>query len=137
MSLSAFRGNRFLGKRCDWRAAMMPGGRGGGFNPKQLQKMMQQFGISVEEIEDVERVVIETPSEDIVIEPADVSIMDAKGQRTYQVTGEVSEVEKETGPNEEDVDLVVEQAGVDRETAISALEDADGEPAQAIMDLQG
>lgn len=137
MSLSAFRGNRFLGKRCACRAAMMPGGRGGGFNPKQLQKMMQQFGISVEEIEDVERVVIETPSEDIVIEPADVSIMDAKGQRTYQVTGEVSEVEKETGPNEEDVDLVVEQAGVNRETAISALEDADGEPAQAIMDLQG
>lgn len=72
-----------------------------------------------------------------MIEPADVSIMDAKGQRTYQVTGEASEVKKETGPNEEDVELVVEQAGVDRETAISALEDADGEPAQAIMDLQG
>lgn len=56
-AVGRFRGNRFLGKRCDGRDAMMPGGRGG-FNPKQLQKMMQQFGISVEEIDDVERVVI-------------------------------------------------------------------------------
>lgn len=96
---------------------------------------MQQFGIDVTQVEDVQRVVIETPEKDIVIEPADVSIMDAKGQRTYQVTGEASEVEKDTGPDEEDVELVVDQAGVDRETAVQALEDADGEPAQAIMDL--
>ncbi len=114
---------------------MMPGGRGGGFNPKQLEKMMQQFGINVEQIEDVQRVVIEASEKDIVIEPADVSIMDAKGQRTYQVTGEASEVDKQTGPDEEDVELVVDQAGVDRDTAIEALEAADGEPAQAIMDL--
>jgi nascent polypeptide-associated complex subunit alpha len=113
---------------------MMPGG-GGGFNPQQLQKMMKQFGIDVTQIDDVERVVIETPEKDIVIEPADVSIMDAKGQRTYQVTGEPSEVEKDTGPDEEDVELVMEQASVDRDEAVEALEAAGGEPAQAIMDL--
>ncbi len=114
---------------------MMPGGRGGGFNPKQLQKMMKQFGIDVEQVEDVQRVVIETAGKDIVIEPADVSIMDAQGTRTYQVTGEASEVAKETGPDPEDVELVMDQAGVDEETATEALEAAGGEPAQAIMDL--
>lgn len=114
---------------------MMPGGGGGGFNPQQLQKMMKQFGIDVSEIEDVERVVIEASDKEIVIEPADVSIMDAKGQRTWQVTGEATEHERDTGPDEEDVELVMEQAGVDRDAAVEALDAADGEPAQAIMDL--
>lgn len=119
---------------------MMPGGRGGGggFNPKQLQKMMKQFGIDIEEVDDVQRVVIEAAEKDIVIEDAEVSIMDAKGTRTYQVTGNAKEIEKEAepaGPDPEDVELVMDQAGVDEETAIEALEAANGEPAQAIMDL--
>lgn len=124
---------------------MMPGGRGG-FNPKQLSKMMKQFGIDVEEIDDVEKVVVHTASKDIVIENADVSIMNAQGMKTWQITGDAREVDKGAadepaepaepeGPEEEDVELVMEQAGVDREAAIEALETAGGEPAQAIMDL--
>jgi nascent polypeptide-associated complex subunit alpha len=119
---------------------MMPGGGGGGFDPSQLGQMMERFGISVEEVEDVERVTIEAANRDIVIEPADVSIMDAQGTRTFQITGNVTEHEKDAepeGPAEEDIELVMEQTGVDEETAIGALEDADGEPAQAIMDLGG
>lgn len=117
---------------------MMPGGGGGGFDPGQLSKMMERFGISVEEVEDVERVVVEAADKDIVIEPADVSIMDAQGTRTFQVTGESTEIQKETeleGPPQEDVELVMEQAGVGEEAAVEALEAAGGEPAQAIMDL--
>jgi nascent polypeptide-associated complex subunit alpha len=114
---------------------MMPGGGGGGFDPSQLSQMMERFGISVEEVDDVERVVIEAADKQIVIQPADVSIMDAQGTRTFQITGDATEHEKETGPPQEDVDMVMDQAGVDEETAIEALEDANGEPAQAIMDL--
>ncbi len=127
---------------------MMPGGRGG-FNPKQLSKMMKQFGIDVEEIDDVEKVVVHTASKDIVIENADVSIMNAQGMKTWQITGDAREVAKGAAdepaapaepaepeePEEEDIELVMEQAGVDREAAIGALEAAGGEPAQAIMDL--
>ena len=38
--------------------------------------------------------------------------------------------------NEVDIKLVMEQAKVSREKAIEALKKADGEPAQAIIDLQ-
>jgi nascent polypeptide-associated complex subunit alpha len=125
---------------------MMPGG-GGGFDPSQLSQMMERFGISVEEVDDVERVVIEAADKDIVIEPADVSIMDAQGTRTFQITGDATEhgkgetealeagTQEPEGPAQEDIELVQEQAGVDEETAIEALEEAGGEPAQAIMDL--
>jgi nascent polypeptide-associated complex subunit alpha len=73
--------------------------------------------------------------------------MDAQGTRTFQVTGDATEHGKgeagaieagepaDEGPAQEDIDLVMEQASVDEETAIEALEDAGGEPAQAIMDL--
>lgn len=114
---------------------MFPGGGRGGFNPKQLSKMMKQFGIDIEEIDDVEEVIIRTPTKEIVIEDADVSIMNAQGQKTYQIVGEATERTIDTGPDPEDVELVMEQAGVDEETAIEALEAAGGEPAQAIMDL--
>ncbi|MDX1612234.1 MAG: nascent polypeptide-associated complex protein [Candidatus Thermoplasmatota archaeon] len=113
---------------------MMPGGRGG-FDPRNMAKMMKQLGISIEEVEDVEEVVIRTATKEIVIPKADVSIMDAQGQRTFQITGEAQERKIETGPDPEDVELVMDQAGVDEETAKQALEAAGGEPAQAIMDL--
>lgn len=127
----------------------MPGGRG--FNPKQMNRMMKQLGINVEEVDDVEKVIIRTATKDIIIENASVSIMDAQGQRTFQVVGEPHDAPRGEGgetapaepaepaapaaPTDEDIELVMEQAGVDRDKALEALEKADGEPAQAIMDL--
>lgn len=64
----------------------MPGGRG--MNPKMLQQMMKQLGIQVEEIDDVQRVIIETPKKDYVFTRPSVSAMKAQGQTTYQVQGE-------------------------------------------------
>ena len=121
---------------------MMPGGRGG-IDPRQMSRMMKQLGISVEEVDDVEEVLIRTATREIVITNASVSIMDAQGQRTYQVTGDATERSpsgeatpaEPTGPSQEDIDLVMDQAGVDEEAARAALEAAGGEPAQAILDL--
>lgn len=122
---------------------MMPGGRG--FNPKQMSRMMKQLGINVEEVDDVSEVIIRTPTREIIITEPTVSIMDAQGQRTFQIVGEVHERGAEggepvapaepEGPSEEDIELVMEQAGVDRDKALAALEAAGGEPAQAILDL--
>ena len=42
---------------------MMPGGR---MNPKQMKAMMRRMGITKEDIEDVEEVVIKTRSKEIV-----------------------------------------------------------------------
>jgi nascent polypeptide-associated complex subunit alpha len=68
------------------QAPMMPGGRG--MNPRMMQQMMKQLGISVEEIDDVQRVIIETPTKDIIFTKPSVSAMKAQGQTTYQVQGE-------------------------------------------------
>lgn len=151
----------------------MPGGRG--MNPKMLQQMMKQLGISVEEIDDVERVIIETPTRTILFTKPAVSAMKSQGQTTYQVQGEPQILPKGTqvpikegivarrpgdtgagvvvspkpgqsgatpaksGPlfSEEDVKMVMQAAGVGRDKARKALEEAEGEVATAIVKLTG
>ncbi len=120
----------------------MLGGRGGGFDSKRMQKMMNQMGIDMDEIDDVEEVVIRTGDEELVIDAPDVTKMDAKGQTTFQVVGDAESREVEggsggasSGVDEGDVELVAERAGVEEETAREALKAADGDLAQAISDV--
>ena len=129
---------------------MFPGGGRGGMNPKQLSAMMKQMGITMEDIDDVEEVIIRTPREDIVILEAEVSKMVAKGQgTTWQIAGRETrrprEGMKPAGPaapqgpkyTEDDVALVAEQAKVSKEEARKALEATNGETAEAILKLLG
>jgi len=63
-------------------------GGGGGLNPRKMQKMMEQMGIEMDEL-DAERVVIDLAGGDrLVFDDADVTLMEARGQKTYQVVGE-------------------------------------------------
>ena len=117
---------------------MMPGMRG--MNPRQMKMAMKRLGITQEELEDVEEVIIKTASKDIVVRNAAVTAMDVQGQKTFQVMGDVSEVEKEGGgPKipEEDIQLVASQANVSEEEAKAALQECDGNPAEAIIKLMG
>lgn len=70
---------------------MIPGGR---MNPRMLQQMMRQLGITVEDVGGVERVVIETATKDLVFTRPAVSAMKAQGQVTYQVQGQPEVVPK-------------------------------------------
>lgn len=112
-----------------------PGGRG--LNPKKLNSMMKQLGIEVEDIDDVQEVIIRTADREIVFKDAAVSKMVAQGQTTWQLTG--TPEERQLGPvyTEDDVKLVMEGASVSEEAARKALDDADGQPADAIMKLAG
>jgi len=101
-------------------------------DPRQLKKMMQRMGMSVEEIEDVEEVIIKTPGVDYVFRDAEVTVMDVKGQKTYQIAGKPELVKK---LSEEDAKLVAEKTGKSVEEAKKALEAADGDIAQAIINL--
>lgn len=100
-------------------------------NPKQLQKMMRQMGVDIEEI-DAEEVVIKLSDKAIVLENPSVNIIKAKGQKTYQITGDESI--RQVIP-EEDIKLVSEQAKVSEEEAKRALEETDGDLAKAITEL--
>ena len=122
----------------------MPGIPGGRMNPRQLKAAMKRMGIETEEIEGVEEVIIRTASKEYVFKSAEVSAMTVQGQKTWQIVGEpivmTRKVEGAPPPEkpailEEDVDLVAEKAGVSKAEARKALEEADGEPAEAIIRL--
>jgi nascent polypeptide-associated complex subunit alpha len=112
---------------------MFPGGRG--LNPRQLQAQMKRMGINMEELQDVEEVVIKLKTKDIVIRKASVTYINAQGQKSYQVAGDVTEVEKKPPIPREDVMMVAGQAGVSEVEARRALEESNGEPAEAIVKL--
>lgn len=119
---------------------MIPGGR---MNPRQMKHMMKRMGIESEEIEGVEEVVIRTATKEYVFPHAQVTMMTVQGQKTAQVVGEplirdragAKSAPPKVAISEEDVELVAEKAGVSEAEARKALEEADGEPAEAIIRL--
>ena len=125
---------------------MFPGMGGRGMNPKRMQAMMRQMGIEMEDLEDVEEVVIRLPDREIVFRDAEVSKMTAQGQTTWQIGGTPEERPRRAAApaepvkleiSDEDVELVMQQANVGRDVARKALEEANGQPAEALVKLLG
>jgi nascent polypeptide-associated complex subunit alpha len=112
---------------------MFPGIKG--INPRKMASMMKQMGIDVNEIENVEEVIIRMPEKDIIFKDAQVTIMDARGMKTYQVVGTPTEVTREIKIPEEDVKLVMEQAKSSENDARNALKETKGDIAAAILRL--
>ena len=126
-------------------------------NPRKMQKMMEQMGIDMSDI-DAEEVIIRTPDEELVFTDADVQLMEAQGQKTYQVVGdpesrergesvgaasagsEADESSDESGGDNvvdaDDVEIVAMRTGVDEDTAREALVANDGDLADAVDELE-
>lgn len=103
---------------------------------RNARRMMDRMGINLKEIPGVQEVIIRTQDKEIHITNASVSEVNAQGNKVFQVTGDVEEVEVEKKTfSDEDVMLVQQQAGVSRERALAALEESDGEVARAILKL--
>jgi len=104
---------------------------------RKNRRMLERMGLDMNQIPDVKEVIIRTSSKDMVIREANVSEINAKGMRVFQVMGsEVEEIEREQPKfTEEDVLLVAQQAGVSQERASVALEESNGDLAQAILQL--
>jgi len=125
----------------------MFGGGGGGLNPSKMKQMMEQMGIDIEEI-DAEEVVIKTPDEELVFSDAEVQLMDAQGQETYQVVGSPESRERgasggsesdsgaDEGIPQDDIDLVAQRTGAGEDAAREALEETDGDLAAAVERLE-
>lgn len=109
----------------------------GRMNPRQMERMMKKMGLNVNEIQDVKEVVIRTGTKEILIEDANVTVMDVRGEKSFQVQGRVSERPLKGSVPESDIELVASQAGVSKEEAKKALEECGGEPAEAIIRLMG
>jgi len=125
---------------------MLPGM--GGMNPKKMNAMMKQMGISQEDIV-ASRVIIEkSDNSRLVINNPEVSKMTIQGQEMFQVSGgtlseeasvesstESSEAEEEQGITEEDIQTVIEKTQCTREKAQEVLEKNNGDLAESIMEL--
>ncbi len=108
-----------------------------GMNPRQMKKLMRQLGIKMEELEGVKEVVLRLEGKEIVLKDPVVTVMVVQGEKTYQIVPGSEEVREVLEIPEEDVQLVMEQAGVDRETALKALKETKGDIAEAILKLTG
>tara|TARA_Y100000310_G_scaffold97479_1_gene95115 strand:- start:4424 stop:4756 length:333 start_codon:yes stop_codon:yes gene_type:complete len=106
-----------------------------GMNPKDLAKAMKKMGIKQEEIP-AEEVIIKCPDKDIIVKNPSVVRVNAMGQDSLQITGEIIEEEPGVQISEEDVKTVAEQAKVSEAKARKALEEHGGDLAKAILTLQ-
>ena len=110
----------------------------GSINPRQMKQMMKRMGIKTEEI-NAENVIIKGIDKDIIIENPQVIKTIMQGQEVFQISGEVREEERDEEAveiSEEDTEMVAQQANVSREEAKKALEESNGDIAQAIVNLK-
>jgi nascent polypeptide-associated complex subunit alpha len=129
---------------------MLPGGPR---NERQMQQMMRRLGMTTMPVDGVEEVIIRTPDREHVFKRPEVTVLTIQGIQTYQVVG-TPEIRPRSagavppgptparsappppaGPPEEDIQLVMEQAQVERKEAIEALQEAHGAPAEAILQI--
>jgi len=109
---------------------------------RDAKRMMQKMGMQVDEIEGVTEVLIRTATREIVIEKPVVTSVVVQGQKMFQVTGGSSH---ERAPSAEapspeipeaDAKLVAEQTGKSLDEAKTALKEAGGDLAEAILKLK-
>ena len=108
-----------------------------GMNPRKMKQMMKQLGMDVRPVDDVQEIVITTPSGRYVFDQAEVAIMKMQGVTTWQITGDPRFEAATALIPDDDVALVAEQAHVSIEAARTALDEAKGDIADAIMKLSG
>lgn len=120
-------------------------------NSRRARRMMKQMGMNMNELSDIKRVILQGDDKEIVIEGPSVTSINVQGTKMYQVaggreterkiqaSGVVEEAPVEEKPlvlPEEDILLVAQQANVSMDKARAALENSDGDLAQAIIKLQ-
>ncbi len=108
-----------------------------GINSRQAKQMMKKMGMQQQEIA-AKEVIIRAEDRDIIIKNPQVSKVNMMGQQTFQISGEIEERPLSSEPeiNEDDIKTVMEQAGIDGETARKAIEENSGDLAAAIMGLK-
>ena len=107
-------------------------------DPRTLKRMMDSMGIKNTPI-DALRVIVECNDKDIIIENPDVSIIEAQGQKTFQISGgSISEKDKiKIEINEEDINFISEQTGIkDIDKIKEVIEETNGDIAKAILKLK-
>jgi len=116
-----------------------------GLNPKKMQAVMKQMGISQQEIPS-KRVIIEKQDGNIIIENPSITKINMQGQTNFQISGDINE-ETNSGENteeaeplienniEEDIKTIMQKVGCIEQEAKIAYEKANGDLTEAILSL--
>ena len=107
----------------------------GGLNPKKMQSMMKQLGMSQDEIEANKVTIEKTDGTKIVFENPSVTKMNIQGNDMFQITGDFSEAPSAPEAfSAEDVKTVSEKTGASEDVAKKALVET-GDLSNAILKL--
>ena len=101
-------------------------------DPKKIEQMMKKLNMKVQQIP-AEMVIIKTKEKNIVISRPEIMLADMMGREVYQISGEVSE---SAVASEDDVRIVMDKTGKDRDTVVKKLEELNNDLAKAIMELK-
>ena len=104
-----------------------------GINPKQMQAVMKQMGMSQTNIPSSRVIIEKEDGGKLVINNPSVVKIKMQGQESFQITGDVSE-ESEEKFSENDVKVVMEKTGSSEKEAKKVLEET-GDLADAILKL--
>ena len=94
---------------------------------------MKQMGISQEEIP-AERVIIESGQKKIIINDPSVMKIKMQGQTNFQISGDITEEEKEDN-TVEDIKTLMEKTNCTEEEAKNALAENNGDLTEALLSL--
>ncbi len=108
---------------------MMRGGN------REMRRMMDKMCLDMKEIPNVQEVIIKTDKKEIIISKPSVTEMKAQDNSIFTVTADsYEEMELEVPVfSDDDIQLVSQNAGVYKEKANNALEEAKGDLARAIL----
>ena len=106
-----------------------------GINPKQMKAAMRKMGMTMDEIEDVQKVIVYTAKGNYVFENAQVVGVTMQGQTSYQLSGDMHFEEVAREIPEADVELVISQTKCTSDAARAVLEECKGDIAEAILKL--
>ena len=108
-------------------------GLGSGLDPKKMQGMMKQLGMSQEEIDALRVIIEKNDGGKIVVENPSVAKISFQGNESFQISGDVKE-EHGFQISEEDIATIMEKTGATKTEAKKALEET-RDIAEAILRL--
>ena len=106
-----------------------------GLNPKKMQAVMKQMGMSQVEIDAFKVTIEKNDGTSTVFHNPKVTKITMQGQDNYQISGEVEKISGAPKISQEDINTVVEKTGCAEEQAEKVLESVNGDLAEAILEL--
>lgn len=108
-------------------------------DPKKMQAVMKQMGIAQEDIPSSKVTIEKEDGGKIIISNPSVARISMQGQKSFQISGDISEAENEAEDEEDkeislkkDIKTLIEQTGCSEKEARKALEKT-GDLVEAIM----